>query len=221
LIPRGQPFDDVPASAIKTPMAFLQHLFSSQPPEGHQKLLTDLEALGFFRYTKPEDLEALQNAILQQGWSGVFGESGRLFFADAEDLAEGGVAGFLSEVTPFLEEQEVEVPAIEDNFGETYILMAGEEKIPIWTREESQRELAGEPGLRWGLSAARTVQILNDWLERAESGERAYGVNGGNDFMVFFLTSEIYSRIRQDPGASAEHGPYVPDQGYPSFGQPH
>ena len=202
-------------------MAFLQHLFSSEPPEGHQKLLTDLEALGFFRYTKPEDLERLQNEILQQGWSGVFGESGRLFFADAEDLAEGGVAGFLSEVTAFLEGQEVEVPAIEDNFGEMYILLAGEEKILIWTREESQRELVGEPGLCWGLSAARTVQILNDWLIEAGSAERAYGVSGGNDFMVFFLTSELYSRIRQDPKASIKDGPYVPDLHYPFFGHPH
>lgn len=202
-------------------MSFLQGLFSSEPPEDHRKLLADLEALGFFRYTEPEALEALQNAILQEGWSGVFGASGRLFFADAETLAEGGVGDFLSEVTPFLEEQGVKVPAIEDNFGESYILMAGEEKIPIWAREESQRELAGEPGLCWGLSATRTVQILNDWLIEAGSPERAYGVNGGNDFAVFFLTFELYARIRQDPKASAEYGPYVPDLHYPFFGQPH
>jgi hypothetical protein len=202
-------------------MAFLKALFSSEPPEDHRKLLADLEALGFFRYTKPEDLEKLQNTILQEGWSGVFGASERLFFADAENLAEGGVSDFLAEVTPFLEEQGVRVPAIEDNFGETYILLAGEENIPIWTREESQRELAGEPGLCWGLSAARTVQILNDWLMGAGSAEKAYGVKGGNDFAVFFLTFELYARIRQDPGASAEYGPYVPDLHYPFFGQPH
>jgi hypothetical protein len=202
-------------------MSFLQRLFSSQPPEGHQQLLADLEALGFFRYTEPEALEGFQKAILEQGWPGIFGESGRLFFADAEDLAEGGVSGFLSEVTPFLQGQGVTMPAIEDDFGESYVLLAGEEKFPIWTREESQRELAGERGLCWGLSAARTVQILNGWLERVESPERAYGVNGGNDFMVFFLTSELCSRIQRDPEASAENGPYVPDPHDPWFGQPH
>lgn len=202
-------------------MSFLQRLFSSEPPEGHRKLLADLDALGFFRYTKPEDLERLQDTILKEGWAGVFGESGRLFFADAENLTEGGVSDFLSEVTPFLKEQGVKVPAIEDDFGESYVLLAGEEKIPIWTREESQRELAGEPGLCWGLSATRTSQILNDWLIEAGSSERAYGVNGGNDFAVFFLTFELYARIRQDPEASAEYGPYVPDLHYPYFGQPH
>jgi hypothetical protein len=98
--------------------------------------------------------------------------------------------------------------------------MAGEEKIPIWTREESPRELAGEPGLCWGLSAARTVQILNNWLIEAGSAEKAYGVNGGNDFAVFFLTFELYARIRQDPQASAEYGPYVPDLHYPYLGHP-
>lgn len=124
-------------------MSFLQRLFSSEPPEDHRKLLTDLDALGFFRYTKPEELEALQNAILKEGWSGVFGESGRLFFADAEDLTEGGVSDFLSEVTPFLEEQGVRVPPVEDDFGESYVLMAGEEKIPIWTREEIPKGARG------------------------------------------------------------------------------
>jgi hypothetical protein len=202
-------------------MSFLPRIFSSEPPEDHSKLLADLEALGFFRYTKPEDLEKLQNTILQEGWSGIFGASGRLFFADAETLSEGGVGDFLSEVTPFLEEQGVRVPAVEDRLGESYILMAGEERIMIWTREESQRELAGELGLCWGLSGARTVQILNDWLIEAGSPEKAYGVNGGNDFAVFFLTFELYARIRQDPKASAEYGPYVPDLHYPFFGHPH
>jgi hypothetical protein len=70
-------------------MIFLQRLFSPSPRRS-PKLLTDLEALGFFRYTKPEDLEAFQNPILQEGWSGGFGESGRLFFAVAETLTEGG-----------------------------------------------------------------------------------------------------------------------------------
>lgn len=199
-------------------MSFLQRLFSSEPPEGHRKLLADLEALGFFRYTKPEDLEALQKAILKEGWSGIFGESGRFFRADAENLAENGVSDFLSEVIPFLEEQGVDVPSVEDHSG---TLVAGEEKIPIWTEDELRREREDEPGLCWGISAARTVQILNDWLIEARSAERAYGVNGGNDFAIFFLTFELYARIRQDPKASARDGPYVTDLHYPFFGHPH
>jgi hypothetical protein len=195
-------------------------LFRRPSSADHQRLLADLEALGLFRYTTPKDLEASREAILQEGWPGILKVRGRLFPANAEELAEGGVSTFLADVTPFLEDQGVTVPALEDALGEEYDLLAGEERIPIWTRAEFQRELAGEPGLGWGLSSARTLQILNDWLEQAESAERAYGVNSGRNFTVFFLTSELYSRIRREPEASPKHGPYVPDLHYPSFGQP-
>jgi hypothetical protein len=196
-------------------------LFRRPSSADHRQLLAELETLGLFRYTIPKDLEASREAILQEGCAGIVKVRGRLFPADAEELAEGGVSTFLADVTSFLEDQGVAVPALEDALGQEYDLLAGEERIPIWTRAEFQRELAGEPGLGWGLSSTRTVQILNDWLERAESAERAYGVNSGKNFTVFFLTSELYARIQREAEASLQHGPYVPDLHYPFFGRPH
>jgi hypothetical protein len=192
----------------------------SPPPGRHEDLLAQLEALGFFRYTSPERLKPARHAILQDGWSGIFGEAGRLFAVDAEELAEGGVAAFLEEVRPFLESQGVAVPPLVDHLTVEYTLLAGEEQLPIWTRDDFNRDLGSEPGRIWGASSARTVQILNRWLQAAQSAERAYGVNGGNDFFVLFLTPELFSLIERSSAASPQEAPYTPNLEYPRFGQP-
>jgi len=183
------------------------------------KFLHDLSALGFFRYTDPDLLEKEKAAILRVGWEGIFGDNGRLCPADAEELAEGGVSALISEVAPFLEANGVAVPPLEDDLGEEYFLIARDQRLTIWTRAEYDREDAGEPGLLWGLSAARTVMILNIWLEKVGSLERAYGVNGGNDFYVFFLTPELIARILRDAKPPRKSWPYAVDLRYPNFGQ--
>lgn len=189
-------------------------------PAVRRRLLASLEKMEFFRHTNPEHLQEERNRILQQGWSGIFGENGRWFFADAEDLAEGGVSAFLTEIAPFLEAVGITLPPLEEEFDFTqgYTLLAGEERLPIWTEAEYERD-ADLPGLLWGLSSARTVKILNRWLKKAGSEERAYGVNGGNDFAIFFLTPELQRRICRDPEASPADCPYAPILKYPLFGQ--
>lgn len=186
----------------------------------NEKLLKELEELGFFRYTEPGHHVEGRNAILNQGWPGIFGENGRWFFADAEDLAEGGVSALIAELTPFLEQKGVIIPVLEEEFDadQGYTLIADGERIPIWTQDEYERD-SDLPGLLWGLSSARTVQILNRWLERADSRERAYGISAGNDFAIYFLTPELHDRICRDPGASPSDCPYVPTLDYPLFGQ--
>jgi hypothetical protein len=184
-------------------------------------LLKDLDGLGFFRYAKREQLKQDQDAVLQHGWSGVFGANGRLFSADAESLAEGGVVALISEMTSFLEQQGVVIPSLAVEFGpgEGYTLLVDGERFPIWTSADYEKD-SGLDGLLWGVSSARAVAILNLWLEQAGSLERAYGVNAGNDFAIFFLTPELYARISQDPAAIPRYGPYVLTLEYPRFGQP-
>jgi hypothetical protein len=192
----------------------------SPPSARNEDLLAQLEALGFFRYTNPERLNPARHAVLQDGWSGIFGEGGRLFAVDAEDLAEGGVAAFLEEVKPFLQRLGVAVPPLVDHITVEYTLLAGEDQLPIWTRDDFNRDLDNEPGRIWGVSSARTVQILNQWLQKADSAERAYGVNGGNDFFVLFLTPELFSLIERYSADSSQDAPYTPNLEYPRFGQP-
>jgi hypothetical protein len=47
-----------------------------------------LEVLGFFRYAPPEAVASLKQDFQASRWAAVFGETGRLFGADAEDLTE-------------------------------------------------------------------------------------------------------------------------------------
>lgn len=184
------------------------------------ELLVALEKLGFFRYCRPEEVEKEKKAILERGWSGLFGENGRLYPIDTDELAKGGVSAFIGKVTPFLRAQGVRVPSLADEFREVeYTLIAGEERFPIWTQAEYERRFR-EPGLLSGLSAVRTVQILNRWLEQAGSAERALGVNGGYHFEVFFLTYDMFALISRHPDAEPHYRPYALTEEYPSFGQP-
>lgn len=213
------PADTMAASSPDNTKLKARATVAGTKSEDSRKLMAKLDRLGFFRFVKAEDREQARKVILEHGWTGIFGENGRLFLCDAEDLAEGGVSAFIAEVTPFLELQGVAVPTLEDDFGEEYFLITGGERIPIWTHSENKRDASDMPGLCWGLSSARTVRILNDWLAKANSPERAYGVNGANDFAVFFLTPELHERICRDPEASPRNCPYVPTLDYPLFGQ--
>lgn len=201
--------------------SFLRHLATPAPPaKEHPELLARLEELGFFRYSSPETVEEERTAVLRQGWSGIFGEVGRLFHADAEDLTEGGFGGLVEEIQPFLAGQGVTVPALEEEFDERgYTVVAGGERFPMWTLAELEREQAGEPGLSWGLSAARAFGLVNRWLQEAGSAERAYAVGGGNDLSLFFFTEELHAFVAGHPDASRPDIPYVPELVWPMFGQ--
>ena len=64
-----------------------------------------LDELGYFKGLPEEQVQALKRDFEQKGWLGIFSESHRLYRADAEDLAEGGVGEFLREVEPSLAAQ--------------------------------------------------------------------------------------------------------------------
>ena len=61
-----------------------------------------LEQLGFFKYVNENEPVATKADFERQGWAAICGETGRLFHADAESLAEGGVGDFLREIETFL-----------------------------------------------------------------------------------------------------------------------
>ena len=68
---------------------------------------------------------------------------------------------------------------------------------------------------------ATVVEITDPEDPRlADYYERAYGVNGGNDFFVLFLTPELLSLIERSSAASPQEAPYTPSLEYPRFGQP-
>lgn len=186
----------------------------------NESYVDSLDSLGYFRGLTSAEDRALREEILKRGWPGIFNNFHRLYAADAEDLAEGGIGRFIAEVTPFLTAEGVHVPEIEeDASGDGYVVRVGGTDISIYDARDL--ELDEQQGLIWGLSMTRGFRIVNELLALAESTERVYAVNGGNDLFAFFLTQELYRSIVEHPEASPGDGPYVPTEEYPWFGQPH
>ena len=113
-----------------------------------------LEVLGFFRYTPPEVLASLKHDFQESSWAAVFGETGRLFLADAEDLTEGGVGDFLRGIELFLKGQGISLNQVEDDVSEQgYAVMVNGRRYKIYDGDEVQRRQK-QLGLLWGLSGA-------------------------------------------------------------------
>jgi hypothetical protein len=80
-----------------------------RPSVNSIQLADDLEKAGFFRYAKPEEVNAIKKEIQNSGF--LFPESvGRFHPADAETLAECGVLEFIGRLGPFLNAQGVRIP---------------------------------------------------------------------------------------------------------------
>ncbi len=172
---------------------------------GTGNLDAQLAELGFFDYASPDHAASVREAIRADGWSGIFTDDSRLFFADSEDLAEGGVQSFLSEVSDFLDGQGVRI----DSVSSTYEYVAYRVRINgvehvIWDESDVSRS-DRDPGWLWGIASYRTLELVNRMLSDAGSSERAYGISGGNDFLVMFVTNpcSVPSRIIRTPWPSS------------------
>ena len=184
--------------------------------------LPSLENLGYFKDLDPHQTRSLKQIFATRGWLGIFGESHRLYAADAEDMAEGGIGAFIAKLERFLANQGVDLPEIEDQLSESgYAVRIGAERKQIYGEAEMGIELTGDrPGLIWGLSMVRGFRIVDELLAAAESPERVYAVNGGNDLFAFLATPELFRLITTHPDSSPSDGPYKPTEEYPWFGQP-
>jgi hypothetical protein len=184
--------------------------------------VSELEGLGYFKGLTGEKAQNLKRDFESNGWLAIFSDSHRLFMADAEDLAEGGIGQFIQNVEPFLATQGVKLPAIEDDISpDGYTVIVDGVAHEIYDAEELERDSSKDQGgLIWGLSMARGFSIIDRLLASAGSKERPYAVNGGNDLFVLFLTPELHRTIMRHPDATRCDGPYVPTEVYPSFGQP-
>lgn len=188
----------------------------------NSEFINKIESLGYFKGLAEDKARTLKQEFEKSGWLAIFCESHRFFMADSEDLAEGGIGQLVEEVAPFLKAQGVTVPEVEDDITEDgYVVKVGGVAHPIYdstemTRDSSDKEL----GLMWGLSTVRGFRILDELLAKAGSAERAYGINGGNDLFLIFLTPELHQAIMEHPEAIPYDGPYILKEEYPWFGQP-
>jgi hypothetical protein len=191
-------------------MSWLRRWFSRPAAEKtvHPAFAARLEALGFMRYATAEQAAEVKEELTDRGWAGIYAHDGRFFPADAEDLAEGGVAGFLESISPVLSALGVSAAVDEDGFSDN------EYWLRIWGRRwviYSADELASHPegSNIWALATVRTFAMVNERLAEAGVRDRLYAVNGGNDLWGIFLTPEQLQAIH-DYAGPVRGRPYSP-----------
>jgi hypothetical protein len=159
----------------------------------------------------PEDDDILAEGSDDGDWLDRADEEGRLFSADAEDLAEGGVAEWLESARPALEKRGVKLgkaaDSIDDDTG-AYTLVLGDRKIVLYTAEELAADQNEDANI-WELTPARLFKTLNELLEKAGAKERLYALNGGNDLNAVLLTAEQHAAICKDPSVEMDQRPYL------------
>lgn len=188
----------------------------------YSRVLADLQQHGFFAHFTEVEIEACTDIVHARGWDALYDEHPRFYLADAENLTECGVADFMISLKPFLDRVGVTC-AITDNWGDHdyTVTLSGEERL-IWSQTELKVERDGRPGLTWGLGTVRTFALVNELLEAAETSERLYAINGGNDLAAIFLTPELKEVVCASSGFPFVDLPYTPiesDDGW--YGQPH
>lgn len=196
----------------------------------YQRFRAELKRLGFDRYRpyakdifryelewlpEQEWLAALDDETEPPGFP-FYHASGRLHQADAEDLAEGGIAKQLSRLRGLLRLLGVPEFRVSQEVEPDYVVTIDGVPYTVWTRAEVR-----DPFLdHWGVATAATLQILNDLLETAGSQERAYSYAGGHDLHIVFLTPDMFDLYhgvssipeRDKPQAMRPHGIRYDDQ---------
>jgi hypothetical protein len=188
-------------------------------PAGDKGLAADLDKLGFFSIA--DDPAAAYAHVKEDGWVGaMLCESGRCFFADAEELAEGGAGETLGEIAAFFSAIGVKAPEIEgDSEDEGYMLLIDGKPYPILKPADVRKE-DSKPGYTWGIATFRTAETVNALLAKHKLAERCYAIEGGNQGYFLLITPEMYKTITSAKGYEPKHGPYVMTDKYSSFGQP-
>jgi hypothetical protein len=167
---------------------------------GWEAFVSELENAGYFKYAEHTSLEQAKRAIiaseslfsLDSGTELV----GRVFDGDAERLAEGGVLGFLFQISPFLQAQGVSAPVYLDQDFQVgrfaYSVKVNLDEYVMLAEEEYGEVMA------WVAVPARAFAMVNKMLERVGSRERVYSTQGSiaQRSLAIFLTPELYDIIR-------------------------
>jgi hypothetical protein len=161
-----------------------------------EALIAELKAADYFIYAVPEKVPALKDEMKLRSYPFPF-DSGREFLADAEDLAEGGVAEFLNEIGLFLRRQGVQISkATKDEMheeGEGYWVTVNGHRHRMATAQECQLP-------PWEIVSANCFSLVDKLLTEAGSGERIYCLYfGGNDQKAVFLNARHEEIIQRWP----------------------
>jgi hypothetical protein len=128
---------------------------------------------------------------------------------DAENLAEQGIREAYQALLPRLRQYAPQPWNVEERIDSdacTYTVIAGGREYPIDTPSLDTAE-------SWDRATVALFSIVNSQLEQSE--HRFYAINGGNDLLGMFLTTQEAEAARQ--GLSHERDwPYLPTDESPA-----
>jgi hypothetical protein len=166
------------------------------------EILSDLD---YFKYTSPEDIEAVKTEIIE-GFdddrilcTANLKESPytplcyRLYGCDGEDLFEmGGITELLEDIHPTFKKFNIPLSWKDDFISDDLL----EHTIVI--NDKKYYAFKGDPNKMnaWAWATRNFIEIINDQLSLNNSNERLLPIMSGNEGNMVFLTEEQYKYIR-------------------------
>ena len=169
-----------------------------------QNVIDTLTALGYFKYTAPENLDTLKNEM-----KNIYDQykvlttinyekppfepfCRRLYVCDGETLFElGGVVDYLKDIKPTFDKLNIPLNWKDDYFSDD----ATEHTIVI--NNKKYIAFKGDPDdpQAWGIATKNFVEMINDQLAINNSDERVHPILFNNDGRIIFLTKPQYDFI--------------------------
>jgi hypothetical protein len=186
-----------------TPGEMLKRLFGrSFDPE---KAAARLEALGWFKYVSAAALPVVRDQVTESLKRLRIPEADwledealppstsdrRIYLADAEHLASGGLHEVLLAMRDALYAEKVELgPVVSDLREDRYDVVVNGERFGVYAPGYPARK-------KWDVAFVRLLAIGNELLQRAGSKTRLYGQASGNDAAVALLTPELHDGLKK------------------------
>lgn len=183
-------------------------------PAAIESTLDSLIKLEYLKFVPDDNVEKVKSN-LRQSLSRGYVEGAwrddctssclRSFPADSENLEEGDVGCCLRLMKSPLSIEGVILDTIVDvTDGPRYEVFINGEEFCIYDEADWNDDSTN----LWSVSARRLIEIVNELLVRADSEERLWGVYGGNDGQVLFLTEQLHAYIKSLDFLSGEWLPY-------------
>jgi hypothetical protein len=198
---------------VRTVMA--AKLGSKKRGLSNEALFDRLDRVGFFDLCKRK--AGVRRKFLEQGWNALIDDSiHRVFMADSEDLAEGGVGDFLREAKPFFDSIGLKPGKVRDESrDESYDVWIDGKCFPILIPDDFDKK---DTAHLWGIATYRASIVLNLLLKRHGRKELAYSMSGGNEHSFVFITPEMHSLLERGRGYEKRSGPYRSTADAPFYG---
>jgi hypothetical protein len=171
-----------------------------------EEFVTKLDSLGYFRYTRTEQVDSLKNTMLKtfnsfpvlttinSEISPYLPIDYRLYNCDGETLFEvGGLAEYLDELKHTFTVRGLKLEYSNEKSKEKGDFW--DHRITINGKEYSAFKGTMNTINVWGIATANFVKMLNDQLELQRSDDRVYPISGGNQGELVFLSKQQYEFI--------------------------